>query len=184
MTLEQESVVAIVAIVGSVATTWLGLRGQRGTLHDDRLWAKRTETYEAYYAYATRLSRERHQQMTAPTGLIEPDRTEDDEDWPILDRVMIYASDPVREAIQLADEADRVWRRVCAEWQSSDDDADEERLRNLASRAGDVADLAMEKALETIRREMLTGRPRRLRLRRRVAREILAPSQTPLRQSE
>jgi len=174
--LSQESVVAIVAVAGtvvtSIATTSISLRSSRRQQHDERLWARRMEAYEGYTAYQVEEMRSRHEQMTDAVEIgdrVDPDEAERLESIPMLNQIMMYGSDAVRDAVGDADFADRTWRKAYLAWQHQHPDSENPIQVQAAWR---VADLAAERALETIRREVQSGRPQRLRLGRRATREL------------
>jgi hypothetical protein len=48
-------VVALAAIIGSVCTTWLTLRHQRGVAHEDRVWDRRADAYMGFFVLADAL---------------------------------------------------------------------------------------------------------------------------------
>jgi hypothetical protein len=169
--------VALAGIASGVVVSYMGLRSQRRLARDERLADRRALVYEEFLAYTATATRHRHEQMHNPVKPVDPYESDPAEMVPMLNRVLMYASRPVLDALRDADRADRLWREACVAWQFADSEeaiSDEEldARRTEAVICWQAAEVAAERVMESIRREILSGKPTRLRLGRRFRREV------------
>jgi hypothetical protein len=128
--------------------------------------------YEEYVAFCVNTLKARHEQMVRPRSPVEVAREDADEDLPMLNRMAIYAARPVIDALRDAEKADHLWRQAADGWQYTPEAPMWESTRSLVS-AWATADVATKTVMETIRREMIAGKPRRIRWARRQQREAV-----------
>ena len=169
MKVDGSNIVALAALVANLGVTVTTLRHQRWSAHSGRLWEKRLKAYEEYMDYLVAEMQERHYLMSAKESPARPLPGQEDADRTrMLNRFHLYASTVVREAATDTNKADEEWRS--SEYQHDQDPHAvplSERVRR-----GFLADTMAERAMETIRREVASGRPRRLLLRKGAALEL------------
>lgn len=184
MQFSQESVVALAAIGGNIVLTWATLRGQRKSLHVDRVWERRTAAYDDYVAVQRATEQARSEAMGAEGWGSAPELPDPAEQSAVISRIELYGSEPVREAVSDWAEADRDWHASYGAWRSyqmrphrRDTSAAEvatraDELKANAKRDGFRTGVLASAAVDTIRREVLTARPRRLYIRYRMERNL------------
>lgn len=184
MQFNEASVVALAAIGGNIILTWATLRGQRKSLHLDRLWERRTAAYDDYVAMLRTAEQARRDAMDTErweTAPALPDRAEQSA---AMSRTELYGSEPVREAASDWAEADRDWHASYNAWRSyqmtphgRDTSRGEvasrtDKLKAEAKRDRFRTEVLAVAATDTIRREVLTARPRRLHIKYRMERDL------------
>jgi len=184
MEISQQSVVALAAIGGNIVLTWATLRGQRRSLHVDRVWERRTAAYDDYVAMQRATEQARGEAMAAERWGDAPALPDPAEQSAVISRIELYGSEPVREAVSDWAEADRDWHASHNAWRSyqmrphrRDTPATEvatraDELKAHAKRDGFRTGVLAGAAVDTIRREVLTARPRRLYIRSRMERDL------------
>ncbi|WP_406077287.1 hypothetical protein [Micromonospora sp. NBC_00858] len=186
MQFSEASVVALAAIGGNIVLTWATLRGQRKSLHLDRLWERRTAAYDDYVAMLRTAEQARSETMDTErweTAPALPDRAEQSA---VISRTELYGSKPVREAVSDWAEADRDWHASYNAWRSyqmtphrRDTPRGEvasrtDELMAKAKRDQFRTEVLAVAATDTIRSEVLTARPRRLYIKYQIERDLAA----------
>lgn len=169
--------VALAGIASGVVVSYMGFRSQRRLARDERIADRQALVYEEFLAYTATATRRRHEQMHDPVEPVDPYESDPAELAPMLNRVLMYASRPVLDALRDADRADRLWREACVAWQFADSeeeisDKELDARRTEAVVCWQAAEVAADRVMESIRREILSGKAIRLRLGRRFRREV------------
>ncbi|GAA4573532.1 hypothetical protein GCM10023176_38730 [Micromonospora coerulea] len=184
MQFSQGSVVALAAIGGNIVLTWATLRGQRKSLHVDRVWERRTAAYDDFVGMQRATEHARSEAMGAERWETAPALPDPAEQSAVISRIDLYGSEPVREAVSDWAEADRDWHASYSAWRSyqmrphrRDTSAAEiatraDELKARAKRDGFRTGVLAGASVDTIRREVLTARPRRLYIRYRMERDL------------
>jgi hypothetical protein len=168
------SIIAAAAVLGGVAVGQLGLfvgrRHERKRAHDERIWRGRVEAYAAFLDWEVPLMRLRHQAMDASAhDAPAVPREADDEAIPVLNKLLMFASNEVRASGADAFNVHEEWLAAYGSWRSHQMApephhdhgwADElAALHGRAMAACELADLHSTRVLESIRQEILTGKP-------------------------
>ncbi|MEV0971766.1 hypothetical protein [Microtetraspora glauca] len=163
MNLDGSDLVALIALVSNVIITLATLRHQRNRALQDRIWERRTDVYDEYLGWAVDALKAVDDHMRAaevmPHSPIADINSADG--IRMLNRLMMFSSNPVRTAATEHYDTYLMWGEAYSMWAKAPQD------EQLAQRATDLAEtthLLGEKLGETIRREILTGRPVWLRL--------------------
>ncbi|MGW3613752.1 hypothetical protein ACWD6N_28365 [Micromonospora sp. NPDC005163] len=184
MQFSEASVVALAAIGGNIVLTWATLRGQRKSLHLDRLWERRTAAYDDYVAMLRTAEQARSEAMDAERRAAAPLLPDRAEQLAVMSRAELYGSKPVREAVSDWAEADRDWHASYSAWRSyqmtphrRDTSQGEvagrtDELKAEAQRNRFRTEVLAFAATDTIRHEVLTAQPRRLHIRYRMERDL------------
>ena len=174
---------AIVAIVANFLTMWITLRTQRRGAHTDRIWNRKVETYEEFVSYCTKSMKERHEYANGQRqGSFEVEQSDPDDILPLLDRMLIYSSEPVRATVQLLGDAEVEWRQAYGQFldasQADDEDAIAE-TQQAVKRADEKSDAMAQLAMTLIKQELVTGYPARRKWIRRLKYVEPSPKDLP-----
>lgn len=164
MKLDGGDIVALVALASNVTITVATLRYQRKRAQQDRLWDKRTAVYDEYLGWAVAVQKAMDDHMRTDDSRFAdpiPDPYSDG-GLQMLNRLLMFASNQVRDVSIEHYDAFRAWEQAYLDWRNNH--SEEREARRVADLA-ESANLLSDKLAETIRREILTGRPVRLRLR-------------------
>lgn len=169
MKFDGGDLVAFTALIANLGVTVTTLRHQRKSSHGGRLWEKRLQAYEEYADALMGDMRARHYRMSAPESpnLTALPEHETEARLSMLNRFHLYASDEARDAAADAYRAEEEWRSL--ESRYGHDPASVALAERV--RSGFHADTLAERVMETLSREVVSGRPRRLRLRKGATQE-------------